>query len=212
MEQEKDEEDMLLRGIAEEGQREADKILSEAEQQAKEIIDGAKKRAEKIVADAEERAAGEAETIQSRNRRTIETEQRKIRLKAEENLFAEALEMVRSRLKELQRAHNYPDILQGWIAEAALGLDVEKAEVNGSAEERKHLTEALLRKAEEEVNSRGGGVKLSVSQKEPLSEQGVVLEEMGGRLFFNNRVEARLKRYAPEVRRMIYEEIKKKPE
>ncbi|MFP4267405.1 MAG: V-type ATP synthase subunit E [Spirochaetaceae bacterium] len=212
MEEERAEEDKLLDGIAEEAQREADTILGEAEKQAREIMKGAKEKAEKIVADAEERGLEEAETIKAGNRRAVETEQRKIRLKSEEKLFAETLEIVRSRLKELQGDEGYPDIVQGWIAEAALGLGAEKAEVNGSVEERKYLNESLLGRAEEEVDSRGGGVKLSVSGKDPLSGQGVVLEEPDGRLFFDNRVEARLKRYAPQVRRMIYEEIQEKPE
>lgn len=212
MEKERAEEDKLLEGIAEEAQKEADTILEEAEKQAREIVKGAKEKAETIAADAEERGKGEAETIWSRSRRAVETEQRKIRLKSEENIFAETLDMVRSRLKELQGADHYPDILQGWITEAALGLGARKAEVNGSAEDRKHLTRALLKRAEEEAGSRDVSIDLSVSGKEPLSGQGVVLEEIDGRLFFNNRVEARLRRYAPQVRRMIYEEIQERPE
>jgi F-type H+-transporting ATPase subunit b len=203
--------DRLLEGIAEEAQQEAKKIKDEAEQQAAEIVNGAKKRAEKILEEAEQRGEEQARIIRSKNGQNIDAERRRLRLKTEERLFDRALELIHERLAQLRDSGEYPDILRSWIAEGALGLGVEEAEVNAPAQERELITEELLGEAEEELRSLGGETKLRLSDKAPISGQGVVVEESGGRLAYRNTVEARLQRYNAEVRRMIYEEIQEEP-
>ena len=212
MAEDRSESDKLIEGIAEEARREAEKITSEAELQASEIVEGAEKRGKQIVEEAEERGEEQAEAIRAGNRQTIDAERRRSRLKAEERIFSRAYDMIHRRLEELRRSDEYPGILKGWIVEGALGLGVEKAEVNAPEEERRLITGELLSEAEEEVRAHGGEVSLSLSQNQPIRGQGVVVDEAGGRLSFNNRVEARLQRYAAEIRRMIYGKIQEEPE
>ncbi len=203
--------DKLLEGIAEEAQQEAKKIRDEAEQQAAEIVAGAEKRAKSILDEAEQRGEEQARVIRSKNEQNIEAERRRLRLKAEERLFDRALEKIHEKLEQLRRSDEYPHILRGWIVEAALGLGVDEAEVNAASRERELVSEELLRAAEEELREHGGETRLSLSEKSPITGQGVVVEEAGGRLAYNNTVEARLQRYSAEVRRMIYEEIQEEP-
>jgi len=197
----------LIEGIAEDARQEADKIRSEAQQQAEEIVKGAKKRAKQTLAEAEERGEEQVSLLHSKNRQTIEAEQRKLRLKAEERLFDKAMKMIHRRLAKLREEEDYGDILQGLIAEAAIGLSVEKALVYSSQAERDYLSKEFLRRAEEEIRSYGPPVSLEAATEAKVSGQGVVVEDEDGRLSYNNTMEARLQRYAAQLRRMIYEEI-----
>jgi V/A-type H+/Na+-transporting ATPase subunit E len=202
----------LLEGIAEEARREAKKLREEAERQAEEIVKGAEKRAKQSIADAESAAEEQAETIGSRNRKSMEAERRRLQLEAEERLFTKAYEMLKDRLEKMKTAEEYPEVLRRLIIEGALGLGISEAKVNASAEERNLLSDTLLRAAEKELEKKGLKVSLSLSKEPPIDGQGVVVEENGGRLSFNNRMDARMRRYAAEIRRMIYQEIREEPQ
>lgn len=212
MAQEQRDGEKLLEGIAEEARREAEKIREEAERQAEEIVRGAERRAKQSIAEAESRAEEQTETIRSRSRQRIEAERRRLRLEAEERLFSKAYDMLKSRLEKMKTSEEYPEILRQLIVEGALGLGVAEAKVNASTDERSLLGDALLAQAEKELEALGMEVSLSLSDKSPLDGQGVVVEDTDGRLSFNNRMDARMKRYATEIRRMIYQEIREEPE
>ncbi len=212
MAQEQRDGEKLLEGIAEEARHEAEKIREEAERQAEEIVRGAERRAKQSIAEAESRAEEQAETIRSRSRQRIEAERRRLRLEAEERLFSKAYDMLKGRLEKMKTSEEYPEILRQLIVEGALGLGVSEAKVNASTDERSLLGEALLAQAEKELEALGMEVSLSLSDKPPLDGQGVVVEDTDGRLSFNNRMDARMKRYATEIRRMIYQEIREEPE
>lgn len=204
--------DKLLEGIASEAREEAERITAEAERQAEEIVRGARNRAESILEDAEAKGEEQAKAIRAKSRQNIETEERKRRLKAEERLFSKAMGMVHRKLEELRESDEYPEVVKGWIVEAALGLGVEEAEVKAPAREGKLIDEQLLHDAEEELRSCGSKAELRLAEEQLSSGQGVVVAEREGRLSYNNLAEARLQRYAAEVRRMIYEQIKDEPE
>ncbi len=212
MAQEQRDGEKLLEGIAEEARREAEKIREEAERQAEEIVRGAERRAKQSIAEAESRAEEQTETIRSRSRQRIEAERRRLRLEAEERLFSKAYDMLKGRLEKMKTSEEYPEILRQLIVEGALGLGVAEAKVNASTDERSLLGDALLAQAEKELEALGMEVSLSLSDKSPLDGQGVVVEDTDGRLSFNNRMDARMKRYATEIRRMIYQEIREEPE
>ncbi len=200
--------DKLLGGIAEQAGQEAEQIRSEAERQAEEIVRNARHKAEAIRQESRDKGAHQAEVIRRKNSQNIEAEQRKRRLKAQEELFALALKKVRDSLQNLIGRPEYSDILQGWIAEGAVGLSQEAIEVNASAEERKLITEELLKQAEKQVEKETGQqVKITLSQESPLQKQGVFLTTGNGRLAFNNTIEARMQRYSTMIRKMIYRQI-----
>ena len=201
-------EDRLLNGIAEQAEQEAERIRSEAERQADEIVKNAGRKAEEIRQESRDKGKQQAGIIRQKNSQTIEAEQRKRRLKAQEELFALALKKVRGSLQNLIGQPVYTGILQGWVVEGAVGLGQQELVVNASAEERKLLTDALLKQIEKIAeNQTGQQVTISLSQEAPLQKQGVFLTTSNGRLAFNNTIEARMQRYSTMIRKMIYRQI-----
>lgn len=198
----------LLSGISEQAEAEVRKITEDAERQAKEIVEGGRKEAESIRQDAEEKGRKQAEGILKKNAQAIEAEQRKLRLKAQEELFAKAMGRVKEKLQALTEQSDYRSILKGWIAEGAIGLSEDELKVNASEQELKLITNDLLREAEAEVKTvTGRSVQIERADGPPLQKQGVFLTAREGRLAFNNLAEARLERYSTVIRRMIYQRM-----
>ena len=95
-----------------------------------------------------------------------------------------------------------------WITEAAIGLDVESAEINASEKERLLIDDRLLSDVKGKIrNSSGKSVELKLSGAEPLKYQGVVLTATNGRIAFNNQVRTIVSRNQRKVRMMIYNSI-----
>jgi vacuolar-type H+-ATPase subunit E/Vma4 len=198
----------LIEGIAAEAEEEVEKIRREADQQANEIVRGAREKAEDIRRQAAERAEQQAESLRDAKRQEVEAEQRKAHLRAKEQLYHEAMDGIRRRIEALRSEEGYREVLAGWVAEAALGLEAGELILNGGDRERELADGDFLREAEEEIRRAGGGdVSLSLSEEAPLSEPGVVLSSRDGRVVFNNRLSARLERYGSRLRRMIYRHI-----
>lgn len=204
----KEQGNSLLNGITEQAEQEAERIRSEAERQAEEIVKNARRKAEEIRQESRDKGEHQADVIRRKNSQNIEAEQRKRRLKAQEELFALALKKVRESLQNLIGQSEYSDVLRGWVVEGAVGLGQEDLLVNASAEERKLLTDQLLKQAEKKAEKETGRqVKISLSQEAPLQKQGVFLTASNGRLAFNNTIEARMQRYSTVIRKMIYRQI-----
>ncbi|MCF7947650.1 MAG: hypothetical protein K9M94_03525 [Spirochaetia bacterium] len=198
----------LLSGISEQAKAEVKKISEDGERQAKEIVEGARKKAESIREDAEEKGRKQAEGILEKNAQAIEAEQRKLRLKAQEELFNKTMGRVKEKLQALTERSDYRSILKGWIAEGAIGLSEDTLKVNASERELKLITDNVLREAEAEVKSvTGRSVKIERTDQPPLQKQGVFLTAREGRLAFNNLAEARLERFSTVIRRMIYQHM-----
>lgn len=198
----------LLQGIAEQAKEESEKILKDAERQAKEIVEGARKKARTIQQEALERLEKQAEGVARRYRQLSETEQRKVRLQVQEELFSMSLEKIRKYLSSLRKRSDYEKILKGWIVEGALGLERDRVYVNAPREERSFLDGKILSECESEILEHSGRtVKLELSPEAPTSGQGVFLSAADGKIAFNNEVDARMQRSSAEIRRMIYRRI-----
>ncbi|MGC9313086.1 MAG: V-type ATP synthase subunit E [Sediminispirochaetaceae bacterium] len=204
----KEQGNSLLNGITEQAEQEAERIRSEAERQAEEIVKNAQRKAEAIRQESRDKGEHQADVIRQKNSQNIEAEQRKRRLKAQEELFALALKKIRESLQNQIGRPEYSDVLRGWVVEGAVGLGQEDLLVNATAEERKLLTDTLLKQAEKKAEEETGRrVKISLSKEAPLQKQGVFLTTGSGRLAFNNTVEARMQRYSTVIRKMIYRQI-----
>lgn len=205
----KGQDNKLLEGITQEAEQEAERIRDEAERQAREIVENARRKADEIRRDAQERGEQQGEILRQKNEQNIQAEQRKRRLKVQEDLFTLALQKIRETLQEYVDRPEYAEILKGWITEGAIGLGQDELIVNGSASEREILTDSFLKDVEKDVEEQTGRrVKISLSDSSPLQKQGVLLSTQDGRLAFNNVVEARLQRYSTSIRKMIYERIR----
>jgi len=198
----------LIEGIEGEALSEAEEITSQAQRTADERLAAAEKQAEEIIREAEKKAAERVKAIQKSNASRIAIAARKIFLRSQEELIRQIMERVRKKLQELVDSPSYRAVLLDWIVEAALGLNEPEAAVQSSPAELPLIDAGFLRRAEHEVKSlTGRSVKLHVSERDPLSGQGVVLEAKSGKIAFNNQVKTRLLRYDSEVKKIVYQEL-----
>lgn len=202
----------LVSDILEEARKEVEKITSDADREALKRIEAAEKRAGAVrsqnVKEIEERSA----RIRAEALRRADLEIRRMSLKEQELLFEAATSEAFRRLAEWVKDPGYREILKGWIVEAAVGLEAEKALVATSQAEARHMDDALLREAGKRVyDLTGRKVVLSSAPGFPTAGQGIVLSDESGKRAFNNLVQTRLVRYASEVRAVIHKELFSEP-
>ncbi len=203
----------LLKGILGDARKEADKLVEQARVQAAESVDSARDRAAKILNGAEEAAEKQGAELKKNSRSSLILLQSRQELKSSRKLAAEVMRRVRIRLEEFRRDSAYPALLENLVLEAALGLGVPEARVNGGKGERALLGADLLRRVETRLSREfGETVALSLSDEAALEEQGVELSDAEGRRAFRNSFAARLDRREQEIRDIIEARLRKAPE
>ena len=190
-------------------------ILSEAEAKAEEIIRKAEEECASIIAEADERAERESqleersfsvrlERIKEREESARKNIDRLSELKVLDSAYNLVLKEVQKRLDSLVSSPDFRSILVSWIAEAAIGLDRKEARVSFS--EKAPVDDQMLRDAEAEVLRRtGASVSLS-EDPERLSEGGVSVSSLDGKVSYNNQLPVRIRRFQRDIKRIIQEE------
>lgn len=208
MEQEKNGKKSIIRGISEEAQSEADKILEDAKKQAEHRRENARKQVETIRKETDEKIKEQVDKIKEESESAIATETKRIRLQSRDRIMKMVIREAQKRLQAKIGDSDYPDILKNWIVEAAIGLQAEEAEVNASSKEIKLITASLLKKTEKEARQKGEiNVRLTKSKNGPLNVQGVVLTDKAGKRAYNNQVPTRINRFKTDIRNVIYKEL-----
>jgi vacuolar-type H+-ATPase subunit E/Vma4 len=198
----------LIESIKNDARAEAEKTLEEAERSARNKILDAEEQVKRSRKDAEEKAEEQADVIRKNNEAAIDVEKRRITLRLREKVFQEVYNLVRNAVGESLNDPNHKDVLKGWIIEAAVGLEAEKAFVNASRDERALIDEGLLRQCEEKVKQLiGKTVSLEITGEKPLTEPGVILTTEDNRMAYNNQLSTRIDRHKAEIRKMIYQEL-----
>ena len=198
------EDNTLLNGIVQEAQAEAERILLQAEEQVKQRKASLTDQLKRQEDESERKIAQHRELQERRTLSLINTEERRILLRARESLTRRVIREARKQLEAAIEGPEYREILVRWIAEGALGVNREEAVVRCSFREK--LDESILRDAEALVEKHTGRkVALSLSDEAPLSEQGVEISSPDQRVSFNNQVSTRLRRYDQDVKRIISE-------
>ncbi|MDA3811958.1 MAG: V-type ATP synthase subunit E family protein [Spirochaetaceae bacterium] len=200
--------DDLLSGIAAEAENEAKLLLAEAEKNKTQKLASAKMRETRLIEESREKGEKQAAVIRKLAASSIAVELRKLALKREENLFSQIIKAVRQQFLEFTDSQNYKDALIGWIAEGAIGIGTDKINIHASEKVLPFLAPDLLKKTEEVVlRTIGKNVTFSPVKDEGIDDCGVILKDQTGRLLFDNRVEARLRRYEHHIRGIIAREL-----
>lgn len=195
----------LISGIEEDARIEEQKILKDAETQAAEKRQYAEKKIESILNDAKEKAREQADTVKKKIISGVELEVRRLSMRIQDSIVRDIISRVEQKLGSMIDDPNYRSVLIDWISEAAIGLDAESAEVNASQRERTIINDALLSDAGRKVHERTGKhVTLTLTNAQPLSDQGVILTAADGRTAFNNQVKTRIRRNERDIRMKIY--------
>ncbi|HEX40660.1 MAG TPA: hypothetical protein ENN81_01190 [Phycisphaerales bacterium] len=195
----------LLMGIEADAHDEEQRVIREAEQQAAEKRKYARKKADALLEEARQRGRRQADTILRRAASAADLEAKRRVMGFRAQAVQDILDRAERKLQAMIDRPEYPSILRRWITEAAIGLDVDAAEVSASQAERALITDDLLAQAAAEVAARTGQqVSLRLSEGRPLSFQGVILTAASGRIAFNNQVKTRMSRNEREIRRLVY--------
>lgn len=196
----------LLESIEKDAAGEAERILEQARQQADQRHREMERRIREMAAETDQAAARHGELAARRGDSLINTESRRLALKAREELNRRVLGRARELLSELMETPAYDQVLSRWIAEGALGVNLPEALVRCSF--RETLTDHILRQAEKLIlQETGRAVKLSPAQGDPLAEQGVEVSSPDRRISFNNQVSTRMRRYDQDLKRIISEAL-----
>ncbi|MBN2533211.1 MAG: V-type ATP synthase subunit E [Spirochaetales bacterium] len=196
----------LITGINDDAQKEAEKIIKQAETYAGERKQAIEKQVNTIMDQARAKAHEQVESIRRNMKSAIAVEIKRLNLKIMDRIMSTTIQRVKERIAGKIITPEYPGIFLGWIIEAAIGLNVNEAYVNTSAQEREYITTELLKKASDTLFTlTGKRIELFKSEEDPYLAQGIVLYAKDGKTAFNNQVPTRLLRYQSEVRKMIYD-------
>ncbi len=198
----------LIKGIENDARNEAQSIISAAEEIAANRRTSGKLQLDSIMKEAQESAKQRVMEIKRNNGSTIVMETRRLHLKVQDQIINQILKLIKERLKKMTGNPEYTAVLQDWIVEAAIGLNLDRASVNASEIERDKIDGQTLKRAEKELKDlTGREIRLEIASEPPLPGQGIVLTSPDKRIAYNNQVATRLFRYQSEIRKMISREL-----
>lgn len=191
-----------------------DGIISQAQEKARGILDQAKKQCDAIEKDAQAKAViqvederriaqGKLSQVQFRLDAGKASAKRRAALKRIDDNYNAVMERVGQAFLAFARTPGFKPYLAGWIAEAAIGLDLKEAKVAFSP--LSPVDEATLRQAEALVKkTTGSSVTLTLDTR-PIRQIGVVLSSLDDKVSYNNQVDIRLRRFDRDIRTMVQE-------
>lgn len=198
----------LIKGIENDARNEAQSIIAAAEEIAANRRTSGKLQLDSIMKEAQENAKQRVIEIKRNNGSTIVMETRRLHLKVRDQIINQILKLVKEGLRKMAGTPEYTAVLQDWIMEAAIGLNLDRASVNASEIERDRIDGQTLKRAEKELKAlTGREIRLEIASEPPLPGQGIVLTSPDKRIAFNNQVATRLLRYQSEIRKMISREL-----
>lgn len=193
--------DQLFEGIVQGAQQEAITITERAKRDA-EVVRASytKKIADAI--DLEQRnTEKQLEQIRRKEESTLRNLERKHTVSHGERLRRAVLEQVSKQMADLVVSASYRNILVGWIAEAAIGLDRGEALVHCSFKEQ--VDDSMLREAEALVKEHTGRIVALHFGGATLTAQGVEVSSMDGKVAYNNQVATRLIRHERDLKELM---------
>lgn len=193
--------DQLFEGILEGARSKAQTIIDRAKQDASAVQASYRKRIEEAVAHEQKATEKRLEQIRRFEESAIKNLQRRYAVGRSERLHKLVLDAVARKMEALRDEESYRSVLIDWIAEAAVGLDRDEAQVACSF--RETVDEQMLQEARKIVKrTTGKDVTLRLS-KIPLTGQGVEVTTPDGTIAYNNQVATRLMRKERELKELM---------
>jgi len=199
----------LISDIEADAQVETEGIIKEAENQAAEKRKYGARQVASLLDEARQKTEEQATAIEKRALSAADLEIKRRSMGARDAVMRQIMARVEQRLAAMvEDGPRYRSILIDWIAEAAVGLGAECAEVNASERERALIDAQVLAEASAKAQAQTSGpMKLTLSTGQPLKSQGVILTAVDGRTAFNNQVKTRLQRGQRQIRTLIYDAL-----
>lgn len=198
----------LMASIESDAQAEIARILQDAADQVAQRGQYTDKKIESMFNEAQQKATKQGQAIQDKAIAQAELEIKRRRLQARTQIVGRLMSMVEEKLGCLIGDDSYREVLIRWIAEAALGLGVDTASVNASAEERTMIDASLMAEVQARVQqAKEQEMAVRLADEPALLSQGVILTAENGRTAYNNQVKTRLLRQQRAVHRLIHDTL-----
>jgi len=180
----------VRKGLVQEAQAEARRLLSQAEKRAAEITAEAKEKASKAKAQARERAKQAAEAMESERTSAAQLKANKVVAEAANRKMDEALEKAWEEFAKTPESKDYEKIMKTLItgAEKELGA---KAMVHVNARDAKIAGKFSKNVAAKPVNIAGGAI----------------ITNADGRISIDNSLESMFGQGKEEAKKVIYSEL-----
>lgn len=192
--------DLFCRALAEEGQREAEKILSQARSEAAGLLAEAQQHAEKTF-EVQRHAAGYQAQAEARKLvDAAELEARKRIITFRETVIRDVLNELAQRLNAFRQSSAYADFLLGGVQEGIEALAGREFIVELASAERDAMAAGIT----DFARKHGWHVEVIGS---PVVDGGVRVYSHDRRRLYDNSLAARQKRCEDEIRARIWRKI-----
>ncbi|MCU0771914.1 MAG: V-type proton ATPase subunit E [Verrucomicrobia bacterium] len=192
--------ELLREEILAQGRREREEILRQAAQQAAALLSKVKIEADQWRQHELEHARAEAARRSELTRAAVNVEAHLLRLARVESLLQAVRDEAWRRLVERQD-FDYRQCLRTLAREAVERMEGTAFVVRLNPSDRAALGQNLI---EDLAQSAGGGsLEVTVEEDPALGGGGVMVLDPAGRQLWDNRLEARLDRLWPELRRQV---------
>lgn len=198
----------LVSGIKADAEKEALQIVADAEKTVSDKALAKEMHINAIKRDTTKKIEQQVSVIEKNSYSSISVEKKRVALKVRETVINNVFALIKEKIESKRDDPNYPEVIRGWILEAAIGLGEERAIVTGGAKELLIMDDNFLRETEKKYTAlTDGKIKLQKSDKNPLFAQGVILSSENNKTAFTNQVPTRLLRYQTDIRKTIYNDI-----
>ncbi len=186
--------DLICSKIEERAKTECEQILARSNREVVRIFDEAKKEAEEKRREVLVQADSEREKLREKVFSTLNLEKRRMILETRDRFAKAVLKAVSDLAQNFRNSSEYPGFLKKAVLESAAVLDTAGIAVCYSSLDERFFTPEFTRQAQEEIRARLNKPVIIELRKEDFKDIGVVVVSQDGRLVFDNRFAARLKR------------------
>jgi vacuolar-type H+-ATPase subunit E/Vma4 len=198
----------IIEGILKQAHLEAEKLVERARESADQRLKAVKRQADQDASEAEKEAERKREEILASARSTLEIEQRRRTLMIQESITEQVVEQASKRIEQMIGSSAYVKILEQLITEAALGIHTDEAIISASSKELPLIDEHMLDRVRKQIRKISGrDISLTISNRQPLPAQGVVLSSPDEKIAFSNQIPVRIRRMNSEIRHRIHKEL-----
>lgn len=190
--------------ILEDASKEKQNILKEAEKQADQVLEEYRKKAEDVRKQILNKAKKEAEDRKRRILSMAQLEQRKVILKAKQDIIDEVFENAKKRLKEIP-SEEYNDILYNMLLK---GVITGNEEIIVNKRDRSQITPDFIEQVNQELKKLGknGNIKLSFKTGNMLGGFILKSKDIEVNATFDSLIKLEREELETKIAKILFEE------
>jgi len=202
----------LIEEIRRQAEDEVGAILGAARNERKAILKKARKSADEAESERLDRAEREAALIRRKIESGVELEKQRNWLAAREKVIQECMERLKEKFATFRKSPAYRETLMAWIKEGAEAVGEANMVIVAGPVEKKLLDRNVLKTIAAKMETAEAPVLSLLTAEDDTAGGGVMIRSDDGRITFDNRFAARLKRYESEIRQAVGEMLRKRDE